>query len=144
MDRQLLLSIHRHWIWANWVKKQFDGSIQSFPVSKNRMQEWFITPPGIYMCIWYGLLFAVCEGLRGQKVIIREIQSDFDRIYPALKHFRNAVFHVQAKYWSPKLFEIMEDRGSAFQIRRVHEGIGEWLLKQVDEAKKKLPPVPKK
>lgn len=144
MDSQSLLSIHRHWIWANWIKKQFEGSMQSFSVSKDTIQEWYINPPGTYMCIWYGLLFSICEGLRAHSVHIPEVQSDIDEIYSALKRFRNAVFHIQPKYWSPKLFEIMEKKGSAIQIRKVHDGIGNWLLKQMDQTDKKLPSCQKK
>ena len=54
-----------------------------------------------------------------------------ESVYENLKLSRNAILHIQSKYWSNKLFEIFEDRTSAMKIRQVHGGLGEALLNEI-------------
>lgn len=136
MKTEVLLSIHRHWIWANWIKKQFGDALGQTP--HNEIDKLILEPAGTYMCLWYGLLFAVCEGLRKEKVVISLVQREIDSVYDSLKLFRNAVFHVQPKYWSRKLLDFMVVEGNATKVHRIHNGIGEWLLEEVGRSSKKL------
>ncbi len=133
MNNEIISIIHRHWIWANTIKLLFHKEITkvSRHRSNNDYVRIFISPYGTYMCMWYGLLFAVLEALKEEKIIIPNIQKDIDDIYSSLRHFRNAVFHAQKKYWSPKFFEIMKDHDSADKIWKVHKEVGDFLLSKI-------------
>ncbi len=134
MKTEVLLSIHRHWIWANWIKEKFGVALGRTP--HNEIDTLILEPAGTYMCLWYGLLFAVCEGLRKQGVSISSVQAEIDSVYDSLRLFRNAVFHVQPKYWSRKLLDFMVVEGNATKVHCIHNRIGEWLLEEVDRRSK--------
>jgi len=131
MNQELLMSIRRHWTWANWIKKQLAKELEAFEIDKFELEHWFINPPGVYMSVWYGLLFAVCEGLKDGGSAVPEAQKEIDELYESLHLFRNATFHVQRRYWSNKLLGIMKNKGSATKIHHIHEAIGKWLLAQL-------------
>lgn len=130
MNKGLLVSIHRHWLWADRMQRTFFASLNP-NLKEEDAKDIFISNWGMCMCLWYGLLFAVCEGLREGKFAVPTVQAEIDGIYEDLKLFRHAVFHVQKKYWSPKLFRIMQDKTSAFTIKLIHDEIGNWLLTQL-------------
>ena len=135
MNNEKISIIHRHWIWANTINLLFHNEVLKLnkPASNNDYVKLFISPYGAYMCIWYGLLFAILEALKEEKITIPDIQNDIDDIYNSLRHFRNAVFHAQKKYWSPKFFKIMKDKYSVDKIWRVHKKIGDFLLSKIKE-----------
>lgn len=132
MDREVFLSIHRHWIWANSVKEQFRVALGHRHLEDQDLENFFIRPAGTYMCVWYGLLFAVCEALRQQGVVIPEAQDEINAVYNSLKRCRNAVFHVQPKYWSRKLLDFIVVEENASKVHRIHNGIGKWLLREAN------------
>jgi hypothetical protein len=129
--KELLFAIHRHWIWANRVREEYGTQLRANPPASGDMLDWFLNSSGMHMCLWYGLLFSVCEGLRENGFSVPAVQAEIDGIYDALRLFRNAIFHVQSEYWSPKLFRIMEDP------QKVHEGLGEWFLTQIGSGRPK-------
>jgi len=131
-----LVPIHRHWIWANWMKKRFDETLpEHMALLESDIAQLFITPPGMYMCLWYGLLYTVCEALHESRIDIGPLQTDIEKIYANLRLLRNAVFHIQQEYWSVKMQSILDDPESASTIRRVHDGVGEWFLARFAETK---------
>ncbi len=130
MKKTLLMSIHRHWLWADKMQRTFYACLPP-NLAEEGAKEIFISDWGMCMCLWYGLLFAVCEGLRAGRFTVPTVQADIDGIYGDLKLFRNAVFHVQPRYWSAKLFKIMQDQSSARKIKDIHDAIGSWLLTQL-------------
>jgi hypothetical protein len=134
MNKTILISIHRHWLWADKIQRTFYAALPP-NLRAEDTKEMFISDWGMCRCLWYGLLFAVCEALRERRFTVPTVQSDIDAIYSNLKLFRNAVFHVQPKYWSRKLFSIMQNENSAQQIKQVHDGIGCWLLIQLRAGK---------
>ena len=135
MNNEKISIIHRHWIWANTVQCLFAKEVLKKAISKanNNYVKIFISPYGAYMCIWHGLLFSVLEALKEEKITISHIQNDIVDIYDPLRHFRNAVFHAQEKYWSPKYFEIMKDKNSSDKIWRVHKEVGIFLLSEINK-----------
>lgn len=131
MTNERLGIIHKHWIWANTIKLLFDNEIKN-PQNKDiKIENLIIRPYGTYMSLWYGLLFVVLEALKEENIIISEIQEDINDIYDSLRVYRNAVFHAQEKYWSPKFFEIMEKTNSVRKIWNVHKKVGDFLLKEI-------------
>ncbi len=137
MEHEYFLSLHRHWIWANLIKMHFDSRLAHDDIKDPEV--FIVQPAGTYMCVWYGVLFAVCEGLREKGIVIPEVQQGIDEIYDSLRLFRNAVFHVQPRYWSDKLHGFVALEGSALKVRRVHEGIGNWFLTELKRRGKEPP-----
>lgn len=132
MTNEEFHELHRRWIWANIIKKQFEGVIPSSVkggavVDPHRL---FVDHYGCFMSIWYGMLFVVLEGLRDLGIAIQPVQVHIDEQYESLRLFRNATFHPQRKYWSPKIFKIMEDPDSARKTWMIHSGLGKFFLEE--------------
>ena len=85
----------------------------------------------MFMCLWYGILFSVLEALKEIKISVPEIQEDINKMYPVLKTYRNAVFHVQKKYWSNKWRNLLLDDSSADKIHLIHKQVGIFLIKNL-------------
>ncbi|MCB9501622.1 MAG: hypothetical protein H6696_06760 [Deferribacteres bacterium] len=98
---------------------------------KNDLKNIFVSVPGTYMMLWYGLLFAVCGYLKDNNSIPKTIEQDVNSIYESLRLFRNAVFHVQDKYYTHKLFSIMKDNNSVHKIRKIHDTLGNYFLEEM-------------
>jgi len=132
LNREEFAALHRHWMWANIIKKHFESAIadakQKGAISP---EELFPEPYGAYMSIWYGMLYGVLEVLKEKSIAVPKIQGDIDSVFDSLRLYRNAVFHPQPKYWSPKLLEIMKDPESAKRIWSVHAGLGEFFLEEL-------------
>ena len=129
--KEMVMSIHRHWMWAERLRGQFYSRLGFRNFTSENIKEIFLSDCGIYMCLWYGLLNAVVEALEEEQFCVTIVQNEIAEIRDSLRLFRNAVFHVQGKYWSEKLIRIMEQPGSAKTILRVHEAIGQWLLDEI-------------
>ncbi len=137
LNKEELMTLHRHYMWTLVIKKHFETEVKKVSPNKSEIspENLFIRPYGAYMSIWYGMLFAILEVLRKNNVSIPKIQSDIDSVYGSLKMYRNAVFHPQKKYWSPKLIEIMKDKDSVRKIWNINSGLGEYFLNELDKLK---------
>ena len=136
MDDEKLMTLHRHFMWCNIIKKHFEGEIQKSIKSKIDLEESIADYYGAYMSIWYGMLFGLLEALKHEKVIIQEIENDINDIYEPLRFYRNAVFHPQPKYWSNKLLKIMEDKASAGKLWKIHKRLGKYFLEEMQKRTK--------
>lgn len=125
MNDDALLSIARHWTWAECVSQQFNAALTSSVPTD--LWSFYSRPEVGYMFIWYALLFAVCEGLKEQRVTIPNAQVEMDRIYETLKRCRNAVAHVQPQHWSRKLLDFVRLPENATSVHTVHDAVGEWI-----------------
>ena len=130
LDAQEFMALHRHWMWANIIKKHFEGVAAEVGKVGDKPDGPLLLAGhyGAYMSIWYGMLFGTLEVLKKRDVVIPEIQADIDGIFEGLRKYRNAVFHPQEEYLSPKLFEIMKDPDSVRKIWSVHAGLGGYFL----------------
>ena len=54
-----LLRLHRHWIWANYAKREFDQALATDGWSD--VERWDARAPRA-MFLWYGLLYVVIAG----------------------------------------------------------------------------------
>jgi hypothetical protein len=61
------------------------------------------------------------------------IASSYHQVRARLREFRNAAFHVQPKWWSPKLAAVLREPEDASLIRAVHDAVGAWLRLQFPE-----------
>jgi hypothetical protein len=86
------------------------------------------------MYVWYGLLYAVIEGLTEREVKLGgTLVQDVRAIREPLRQARNATFHVGGEdtYWDMRLFEIAAVPESAHQITRAHQAIGQLVLDEL-------------
>lgn len=123
--------LHRHWIWADYSRRAHEDSLAN--------EDWddvedfgARTPWAMYT--WYGLLYAVVEGLTDRKVRLGgQLVTDLRTIREPLREARNATFHVGGAdaYWDMRLFEIAKNPESAKQITRAHQAIGQLLLDEL-------------
>lgn len=131
-------SLHRHWVWVELMKKEF---YRRLPVGGIDDPAFFLAQPaGTYMCLWYALLFAVCEILRETDTPVPDVQQEIDEVYDSLRLFRNAVFHCQPKYWSEKLNQFIAHADSANKVIRLHDGISRWFFIELDRRKAESAP----
>ncbi len=123
-------------MWGNVIKKHFETAITDVRARGEANALLLLAGPyGAYMSIWYGMLYGVLERLKENRIRIPKIQGDIDSIYFSLRRYRNAVFHPQAKYISPKLIEIMNDPESPKKIWAVHAGLGQFFLEEFNKLK---------
>jgi hypothetical protein len=59
------------------------------------------------------------------------VSPAFIEIKKTLNQFRNAMFHVQPQYWSPKLLDIFKNEKIVERIRITHVSVGTWLEEQL-------------
>lgn len=129
MTHENFLSVHRTWIHADLMFHQFEKNMR--PLDKKAVETFFVTDQGTYLLLWYGLLFVTLECLKEHNAIPTLIIHDVDAIYDALRHFRNAAFHAQPEYYSPKLLEIMEVQDSPATIRKIHSELDRFFLSHI-------------
>jgi hypothetical protein len=133
MKDALLLSIHRHWVWSDRMKVLFEWYLAAEgPVKSFKVVDLFLSSLGTCMCLWYSLLYVTCEGLEKGKVdISREIDMGYTEVHHKLKLFRNAVSHVQNHLESDKLMDILQCDEIVPAIRRLHQKVGEYLVREI-------------
>jgi hypothetical protein len=129
---ETLYTIHRHWFWANRIRDTYYQRIKANPPDDDDLLRFFLDGDGMYLCLWYALLFPVCEALRVHKMVVPKAQQDIKDIYQSLKEFRNAMFHVQSVYLSPKTWNVLNNGAAEAKIRNVHKEIGEWLRLEME------------
>jgi hypothetical protein len=129
--QQRLFAIHRHWIWAERIRLEYYDRLKANPPKSGDLLEWFMTGEAMYLCIWYGLLFTVCEGLRTDRLTVPGVQNEINTLYPSLKLFRNAIFHIQPDYFTEKIFSFLQDPGTDSTIKTIHDGLDEWFHRQM-------------
>jgi len=134
-----LMVLHRHWIWANHMKRSLDDELARESPSRKgiTLEEWFVGPGGMHMSLWYGLLFTVLDAMKQKRISLLEIDEDIKTIYEPLRLYRNAIFHAQPEYWSKKLLKVVMTKDSPAKIRRVHLEVGQSIL---DDLRRRHPP----
>jgi hypothetical protein len=136
MDIQLLLSLHRHWVWADRMKELFEFYLaEEWPIPEEHLgptSPYWISSIFTCMCLWYGLLYVTCDGIEEHAgVKVTSIAPSYNKISFTLRRFRNAMFHVQASYWSDKLMNVIRDDKIPDDIREVHKLVGAWIEKKL-------------
>jgi hypothetical protein len=128
---EILLTIHRHWIWADRIREEYFERLKANPPNNEDLVEFFSTGDGMYLCLWFGLEFVVCDALRERKLVIPNAQKEINGIYKSFERFRNAIFHVQPKFFSPKMFELLNDPTHQARIDKAHKEIGQWRSNEI-------------
>ena len=126
-----MFSIHRHWFWANRIREEYYERLKADPPNDGDLLAFFLQGHGMYLCLWYGLLFTVCEAIRAHRFVVPQVEQEIKDIYKSLKLFRNSIFHIQPDYFSEKMFNVLNDKICEAKISKVHGEIGEWFDAQI-------------
>lgn len=136
MNIEILVSLHRHWVWADRMKELFEFYLkkEGLPAEESLAPDQPYMLSGMFTCmfLWYGLLYVTCDGIeKVGEAKMSDIAPTYDAAKEKLHRFRNAMFHVQPRYWSPKLMDVLKDRKIIGQIRAIHVKVGQWLETQL-------------
>ncbi|MGC8495344.1 MAG: hypothetical protein ACP5SH_26825 [Syntrophobacteraceae bacterium] len=136
MNAEILVSLHRHWVWADRQKELFEYYLrtegQPSPESLKPDKPYMLSSMFTCMFLWYGLLYVTCDGIeKVGKTKMAHVSPTFNQVKGTLYQFRNAMFHVQPQYWSPKLLNIFRDQQTVERIRATHVNVGTWLEEQL-------------
>ncbi len=111
---------------ANLLRERADDAIADAPTDELPEDELLlritVEPFGIYLYLWYGLLFSVLEGCKEKGVELSGLDSLDDSLYDGLRELRNTVFHTARKdrYVEARMFNLMAQPESARRLRDVH------------------------
>ncbi len=130
-----LLLLHRHWIWANSQREQFDAELR-----EGRTPLEVDSPPNLAgaaataMFLWYALLWSVIEAFRARRIELGgRFAEDIESMSDGLRRCRNAVFHVSNdRYYDSRLFEFMADPDSAARLRRISSGFARLFFEEFE------------
>jgi hypothetical protein len=128
LDVNQVFLLHRHWIWANYQRQQFQAGLKEAPPPDDGAflahETWSA------MFLWYALLWSVIEGFGDRSIDIRgQMRADIDRLADTLRQCRNVVFHVSSKnQHDTRLFGLMQDPESAYVISRISTGFGRLFI----------------
>jgi hypothetical protein len=122
-----LLLLHRHWMWANLQRIEFDRNLGKEDLGEPGPLIMASRGMG-FMFAWYGMLWSVIEAtVRDRHIELRgRFATDIDKMSEALRLCRNAIVHV------PKTNELLDKRierlvtvgDSPMSLRRLHSGFG--------------------
>jgi hypothetical protein len=129
VDREQVLRLHRHWIWANNAKREFEAAIST--EGWDDYEDFTARAPWA-MYMWYGLLSAVIAGYTSRRIGFRgRLREDIRPLREPLRNARNAAFHVEQDfdYYDDRLIDIV--RKDPTQINRVHQALGQLLLDEI-------------
>jgi hypothetical protein len=132
ITNEKLLSLHRYWLWAEYLRKLFLESAAVDNASPMSV-EWFANKSGMLMSHWYSALFVVVEGyseLGLKDDIVDELLKVSENI-ELLKRYRNGTAHYQKNYFDKRFLEFMSVKGSAKWIHKLSEEMGSFLLKKM-------------
>jgi hypothetical protein len=127
---QVLMSIHRHWIWAERIREEYFEVLNADPPTDSDWVAFFLTGHGMYLSIWFGLEFAVWEDLQSRGFVVPGADKEMRELSKSLKDFRHAIFHIQPDLLSEK-WELLNKPGHQTKINKAHKEIGEWLSAQL-------------
>ena len=132
MTKEELLSLHRHFIWADKFRNLF-GQALTQPLPE---QGQFVSEHLFFMSYWYSSLYVVIEGYRQLKCV----DSVVDGLLASpnvemLRRYRNGVDHYQTTYWDSRFTNYASGQGTAPWAHQVHLALGKYFLSEVDNAK---------
>ena len=125
------MSIHRHWIWADRIREEYFERLKADPPNDSDLVAYFLTGHGMYLCIWFGLEFAVWDELRSRGLEVPNAVKEIAEISSSLKDFRHTIFHIQPDYLSAKMWNLLNKPDHQTKISKAHKEIGEWLSAQL-------------
>jgi hypothetical protein len=134
LSGESLMLLHRQWLRANLLRLRFQDAFRAEMGEKDQEKQeaeddfdtgFFIRDAGVFMYLWYALLFSVLEGFRERDVDLSFLTELDEDLYQGLKVLRHTVFHVPRQdYWDSRMFGPMVVEDSVDRIFAVHRKIG--------------------
>lgn len=139
-----LVALHRHFIAANKMRilfqetltdpKQWNQFPDAAPLEKFLLQH--AGNYGIFMFYWYSGLYVVIEGFRELKLTSEKIESLLQSPNTeGLRLVRNATFHFQKDFFSPKMESFLKSKDSVPWVFALTEAFSEFFLQEVPKLK---------
>ncbi len=136
-------SLYRYFIAANKMRILFEKAmadpnvINRFPHLDpiTKMMMWHVDDYGVFMFYWYSGIYVVIEGFG-------ELHLHDEKIDELLKSpnvealclMRNATFHFQKEFFSPKMMHFMKSPDSVPWVHALTEAFSEFFLREVPKA----------
>lgn len=133
LNPESLGAIHRQWIRANLIRDHFRQALAESPEPPGEFDtSYFIQPKGIFMYLWYALLFSSLEACCEHNIDLSFLTALDQDLYESLRVLRNTVFHVPKKdYWDNRMFEVMAQPDAVTRLHGIHDGLGNALLAEM-------------
>ena len=132
-----IAALHRYFIWANRMRIHFDNHMTSG--RRNDVDPTQDIEASLYMSLWYAEMDVVIGGWGELELHDDEVDrllagDDNGELLDALRLFRNAAFHYQPHYWSPKMLKFVAlGSDSAAWIRELTTALGNALIREMDQ-----------
>jgi hypothetical protein len=134
------ISLHRYFIAANKMRILFDEALREpeqlsrfsglDPIT--RLLVMHADNYGVFMFYWYSSIYVVIEGFRELKLKDAKIEALLESPnVEALRLMRNATFHFQEEFLSPKMYRFMKSTDSVPWISALTEAFSEFFLRGV-------------
>jgi hypothetical protein len=133
-------SLYRYFIAANKMRIRFENALAD-PEVLNRFANyseetkhlmWHVDDQGIFMYYWYGGLYVVVEGFRELKLKDDKIEAILQSPNTeGLRLMRNATFHYQKEFYSPKMMPFVKSADSVTWVRSLTEAFSEFFLREI-------------
>ncbi len=136
-----IIVLHRYYLQAALMHRFFNEMIVRYPEGRREWpSEGFLNIITL-MNLWYGALYAVAEAWRDLKLSDPKVDPLIaDPRMDKLKRYRNAVFHYQREYFSPKMMEALQYPDFAPWVQVLHDALGRYLLEYLDKRPKPSAP----
>jgi len=125
--------LHRYYLQAILTRQLFEQMMTRYPSPPGIASEDFINLQ-TSMGLWYGALYAVVEAWRDY---VKPSDPTVDQLIAdpktdKLRKYRNAVFHYQPDYFSPKMLEAMQEPDFVPWVTLLHKELGRYFLEYID------------
>lgn len=133
LEGEDLALIHRHWMWGNQQRAEFD--LRNTGVQGLETREPLASELAGFMLVWYGMLWSVVECLTVERSIefSDPLESDINSMSDLLRRCRNSVMHVPENglYYDERIVGLVEHEGAAEKIRSIHTTLGQLLVREM-------------
>lgn len=100
-----------------------------------RLMMLHVDDYGVFMFYWYSGLYVVIEGYRELQLQDAKIEALLQSPnVDALRLLRNATFHFQKEFFSPKMMRFIGSGDSVPWVRSLTEAFSEFFLREVPKA----------
>lgn len=134
LDNEDLALIHRHWMWGNQQRAEFDRRIAEGTQAPETGEPLAGELAG-FMLAWYGLLWSVVECLTVDRSIefLDPLAADIESMSDLLRRCRNSVMHVpkDGSYYDDRITAMLEHEGAPEKIRLIHASLGQLLVREM-------------
>jgi len=128
--KQKIFSLHRYYLWANFMRTQFDEVLVKSYADKEFDAEGIYK--FMYMSFWYGELYAVIEGWKELHLTDKTIDVLLEEaeMVKLLKRYRNGTFHYKSKYFDSRFLDFMSRDETVKWTRKLNSAFGAYFLRQ--------------